>query len=326
MRILITYGSKHGGSKGIAECVAMTLAQAGHRVDVRTPERIDGVGGYDAAIIGAGLYAGRWVRSARRFVERHDLELRRMPVWMFSSGPLDHSAREKAIPPTPAIARLIKRVGARGHATFGGRLEVDSKGFIARALVEQGHAGDFRDMAAISSWARAVAGELNGLTVAPTALQPAAVRPLRRALVGLCGFTGVTAVAGGMQLMLQPHGAALTPTTMLDGTPFTSLFVPGLLLAGVVGLTNLVAGTLVFRRHRAGDLAALAAGLALTTWIVVQVSLIGAGHWLQALYLAVGLATIGGAGWLARLRRGVLWQRSAQPRPIRQVPAPAITS
>jgi menaquinone-dependent protoporphyrinogen oxidase len=328
MRILITSGSKHGGSQEIAQRVALTLAVAGHRVEVRSPGQVDGLDGYDAVIVGAGLYAGRWVRSARRFVERHESELRRVPVWMFSSGPLDDSARLEAIPPTAAVARLMKRVGARGHVTFGGRLAPDSKGFIARALVQQGHAGDFRDMAAISEWARGIAGELASMAPTRTAPQPAAVRPLRRALAGLCWFSGVTAVAGGVQLMLQPKGSELMSMATLAGTPFASFFVPGLLLAGIVGLANLVAGTLLVRRHRAGELATFGAGLSLTTWIVVQVLLIGGGQWLQALYFTLGLATMVGAGWLAHLRQGVLQQRehSVQPRPIRQVPTPAITS
>lgn len=328
MRILIVFGSRRGGSKGIAERIAVTLIEAGHHVDLRAGEQLDGLGGYDAAIVGAGLYAGRWVRSARRFVERHVAELRQMPVWMFSSGPLDDSASNATIAATAQVARLMTRIGARGHATFGGALPADSKGFIARALVQQGHAGDFRDMDAVTRWAREIAEQLASVTVMVTARPTAAERPVRLALVGLCWFTGVTAAIGGVPLTIHPHESM--PTTLLAGTPFADFLVPGLLLTGVVGLGNLLAGTLVLRRHRIGELAAVAAGVALTTWIVVQVLMIGASHWLQALYLTVGVITIAGAAWLDRRRRGSLRERQTatadQPRPIRQVPTPAITS
>ena len=326
MRILIAFGSKHGGSEGIAEHIAETLREAGHEVVVRPSERLDGVAGFDTAIVGAGLYAGRWVRSARRLIERNVPELRRMPVWMFSSGPLDDSARDAAIPPTSSVARLMKRIGARGHVTFGGRLAENSKGFIARALVEQGKAGDFRDLYVVAAWARGIASELERMPALELVSAPASrvERPLRLAIAGLCSFTGVTALIGGVPMVLAPDGGESMRLTMLEGSPFHSFLVPGLLLAGVVGLLNLIAGTLVLRRHAAGELAGVAAGVALTTWIVVQVLMLGPVHWLQALYAGIGLLTITGAAWLERLRHPRA--RRAQLRTIRQVPTPAITS
>ena len=99
MHILIAHGSKYGGTKGLANQIAATLREiGGHTVDVRRGFELDGLGGYDAVIVGGGLYAGRWHRHARRFVMRHVDELRCMPVWMFSSGPLDHSASERDLP------------------------------------------------------------------------------------------------------------------------------------------------------------------------------------------------------------------------------------
>lgn len=141
------------------------------------------------------------------------------------------------------------------------------------------------------------------------------MRALIVALVGLCWFTGLTAVAGGTGLMLSPEGSEwLPPLSLLEGTPFSSYFVPGLLLAGVVGLMNLAAGALVRRRHPLGELAALAAGVALTTWIVVQVLMLQAFHWLHALYLAVGLATIVVAAWLGARRRAARRQHEPAPK------------
>ena len=87
---------------------------------VRTPllalEGIDTVAGAGA------LYANRWHRDARRFVRRNTAALRELPVWLVSSGPLSDSAEHQEIPPTRQVAKLAKRVGARGHVTFGGRL------------------------------------------------------------------------------------------------------------------------------------------------------------------------------------------------------------
>jgi len=73
--------------------------------------------------------------------------LRHIPVWLFSSGPLDDSADHDAIAPTRDVAVLMERVGALGHATFGGRLSADAKGFPASAMARK-RSGDWRNPAA----------------------------------------------------------------------------------------------------------------------------------------------------------------------------------
>jgi len=54
----------------------------------------------------------------------------------------------------------MKRVNARGHVTFGGRLSPDAKGFPASAMAKK-HGGDWRDAAQVRQWARSVAAELS---------------------------------------------------------------------------------------------------------------------------------------------------------------------
>ncbi|MBZ4373666.1 flavodoxin domain-containing protein [Corallococcus interemptor] len=159
MRILITSGSKLGGTREIAGLLARVLRDEGFDAETTPPEAVDSVRAYDAVIVGGGLYANRWHRQARRFVHRHLHELRERPVWFFSSGPLDDSASRERIPPTHQVQALMEQVGARGHATFGGRLERDARGFIARSMARE-HSGDWRDPERIARWARSVAAEL----------------------------------------------------------------------------------------------------------------------------------------------------------------------
>lgn len=173
MRVLVTYGSKRGGTEGIARQVAETLRVEGLDVELRPPGEIDDVSAYDAVIVGGALYANRWFRLARRFVHRHAQKLRERPVWFFSSGPLDGTAEQSEIAPTSQVQALMKQVGARGHMTFGGRLEKDAKGFIAHAMART-HAGDWRDSGHIQRWARSVAAELRpGREGRPTPVEPA---------------------------------------------------------------------------------------------------------------------------------------------------------
>ncbi|WP_163993171.1 flavodoxin domain-containing protein [Pyxidicoccus caerfyrddinensis] len=159
MRVLVTYGSKRGGTEGIARQVVETLRAEGLDAELRPPGEIDDVSAYDAVIVGGALYANRWFRLARRFVHRHAQKLRERSVWFFSSGPLDDTAEQSEIAPTSQVQALMKQVGARGHMTFGGRLEKDAKGFIAHAMART-HAGDWRDSGHIQRWARSVAAEL----------------------------------------------------------------------------------------------------------------------------------------------------------------------
>lgn len=313
MKVLVAHGSRHGATAEIARAIADELGSSGHVVDLRDAGALDGLAAWDAAIVGGALYASFWPRRVRRFVAGHADELARMPVWLFSSGPLDDSANHTEIPPTRGVARLARAIAARGHRTFGGRLAADARGFIAAAMVRQGHAGDFRDMDAVRGWARAIAAELTALP--PPAARPPvpSIRRARRTLAALCTFTGVTALVGGVTLAGWPQGGGWGPfadTTVLRDTPFRDFLGPGLLLALLVAGPALVAAVLCGRRAPLAAPAAAVAGSAITIWIAVQASLLGMLHPLQVLYFVVGVTTLGLAVWMHVARRRAVRARA----------------
>ncbi|MET8471796.1 flavodoxin domain-containing protein [Streptomyces sp. NPDC006422] len=160
-RVLIVHATKNGSTAEIAEHIGEVLTKAACAVTVRpasdTRTRVDD---HDAVVIGGGLYAGRWHRNARGFARRNARALRGMPVWLFSSGPLDASAAERDIPAVPGVRRIADRIDARGHITFGGRLDENARGRMARMIVNSGKGGDFRDFAQITAWAEGIAREL----------------------------------------------------------------------------------------------------------------------------------------------------------------------
>ena len=164
MRVLVSFGSKRGGTEGLATMIGDALSEAGCDVAVRPARQAGELGGIDAVIVAGALYANRWHRDARRFVRRNAPALRELPVWLVSSGPLDDSAEKRDIPPTPQVAKLLHRVGARGHVTFGGRLEPDAKGFPAGAMAKK-RAGDWRSPAHVRRWVTAVVDELRRSTI-----------------------------------------------------------------------------------------------------------------------------------------------------------------
>jgi menaquinone-dependent protoporphyrinogen oxidase len=167
MRILVCYGSKRGGTAEIAGIIARTLAARGFQVDLHPASESESVDGYDAVVVGGALYMSRWHRDARRFVRRHTQQLRARPVWLFSSGPLDDSATWNEVPPVDQVQRLMARIGAQGHITFGGRLLPDAKGFIASKMACS-LAGDWRDPRIIRAWAEGMADALRAFERTPS--------------------------------------------------------------------------------------------------------------------------------------------------------------
>jgi menaquinone-dependent protoporphyrinogen oxidase len=159
MEVLIAFGSKRGGTSGLAEMIGEEFAAAGLQVAVKPAAEVKTLDGFDAVVVAGSLYAGRWHPDARRFVSRNAAGLRARPVWLVSSGPLDASATEGQIPPVRQVAAAMSSIGARGQATFGGRLEPTATGFPARAMAKT-HSGDWRDRAQVHEWAASVAAEL----------------------------------------------------------------------------------------------------------------------------------------------------------------------
>src|SRR4051794_18241415 len=129
--VLVAYGSRHGSTRGIAEIVGDELRRAGCFASVRPAHSVKDLVRYDAVVLGGAIYAGHWHTDARHFAHRFHDRLSVLPLWMFSSGPLDDSASDHEIPPVRAVEHMRVALGGRGHATFGGCLEPDVDGFIA---------------------------------------------------------------------------------------------------------------------------------------------------------------------------------------------------
>lgn len=287
-RVLVVFGSKRGGTEEIAREIADTLRANRLQVDVAPAATVTDVTPYHVVVIGGSLYMMRWNRDAKRFVRRHAVELRRRQVWMFSSGPLDASASTRALAPVPAVAAVMEEVGARGHATFGGRLEPDADGWIASAMAKS-HAGDWRDWQRIRDWARTIASAVD---------KPEPVKPVARPrgfgglLAGLCLLVGVAAIAGGVALVVRPDGSSIgLPPKLLASTPFTSFLIPGLILL-VIGLGSSIAAALVVRNTPRADGAAFLAGLVLFGWTVIQMGIVGIFTVLQLGCLIVAFAIV----------------------------------
>jgi menaquinone-dependent protoporphyrinogen oxidase len=160
MNVLVAVASRHGATLQIGEVIATSIRACGLPSELHRVEDLDSLDDYEAVVLGSGVYAGHWLRRARVFVDSFEAQLLQRPVWLFSSGPVGD-------PPPPLeapseVAGLVKRLGARGHRLFGGRIETDELGLAEKALVAlvRAPSGDYRPWTEISEWAEAIAAEL----------------------------------------------------------------------------------------------------------------------------------------------------------------------
>ena len=108
--------------------------------------------------------------------------------------------------------------------------------------------------------------------------------------VGLLGFLGIGALAGGIALASKPDGSVMQfPLSLLDGSPFTDYFIPGLILGGLFGVGSLAVAGLGVRGWHVAPFIAFAIGCAQMIWIVVELAVIKELSFLHPTMFAVGL-------------------------------------
>jgi menaquinone-dependent protoporphyrinogen oxidase len=222
MRVLVTWGTKRGGTEGIGRMIGEVLRGEGFDVTTVAASDVNDLAAYDAAIVGGALYLNRWHRSARRLVVQNAAALRRIPVWLFSSGPLDDSADREEIPPTAQVSVLLDRIGARGHETFGGRLTPDAKGVPAAALART-RSGDWRNPDRIRAWAVELARAIP--LARPRAAIDSPARSVRRLVAhAALGWVLFAGIVGGL---LDVTSLAVAKALLVIAAPalFTAIAV-----------------------------------------------------------------------------------------------------
>ncbi|GAA4987962.1 flavodoxin domain-containing protein [Actinopolymorpha pittospori] len=169
MVVLMGYASRHGSTRAIADRIAASLDEYGNLVEVHAIADAPDPGGYDAVVLGSGIYGGAWSPDAVRFVRRHVDALTRRPVWLFSVG-LGPAAADQGF----RLAGLMERQGTkilggfsgilrpREHRVFAGVIQAGHLSRTQRLAfrVVRGRYGDFRDGKELDAWADDIAREL----------------------------------------------------------------------------------------------------------------------------------------------------------------------
>ena len=183
MSILVAYASRYGSTRGIAERIAAKLGEAGQTAELRRAQAVGDLAGYDAFVIGSGVYNAHWLKESAELVRRNRGLLAERPVWLFSSGPLgttaeDARGRDLRVAAEPKeLAEFKEAIDPRDHRVFLGAL-VSSKLEFAHRMIRKLPAaraalpdGDFRDWKDIEVWAEGIAHELAPEPTAAAALE-----------------------------------------------------------------------------------------------------------------------------------------------------------
>ncbi len=105
----------------------------------------------------------------------------------------------------------------------------------------------------------------------------------------LHAFIAINAFGGGAYGMMGPKEL---PVEWLEGSPFSSFFIPSLVLFVVVGGSHAMAAFWVMKRNPSAYKAALIAGSVLLIWIMAQVAIIGFVSFLQPMMAGLSVVVI----------------------------------
>ncbi|HWQ84891.1 MAG TPA: flavodoxin domain-containing protein [Anaerolineales bacterium] len=174
MTILVTYASRNGATREIAERIGGVLRRAGLEVDVAPVDTIRSLSPYQAVILGSAIYIGKWQKDATVFLQENAQALADRPTWLFASGPTGLgdpvSLVEGKILPAN-LEPLVERIHPRAVAIFHGCIAPEKISFIEKSVIKGMHKpfGDFRDWEMIETWAAMVAAQLAAQSAAQAA-------------------------------------------------------------------------------------------------------------------------------------------------------------
>lgn len=163
--VLVTYASKHGATREIAERIAKVLTEKGVTCTSLPAERVDDVATYDAVVAGSAVYIGKMRKEMRRFLAANENVLNAKPLWLFVSGPTkkgdDPGDLDGWHRPTP-IKELVDRLPARARTVFAGALSLDKMGGLEKWMMSKMKEPleDAREWDKIEAWAGGIAKEL----------------------------------------------------------------------------------------------------------------------------------------------------------------------
>ncbi len=165
-KILVTYASKYGATREIAEKIGAVLGQAGLQADVLPVDGVRDMAPYQAIVLGSAVYIGKWQKEAEKFLQANEKTLAERPVWLFSSGPSGEGDPIKLVEGwrlPAALQPVVDRIRPRDVTVFHGNIDLNKinvmEKFAVKNIVKKPF-GDYRDWDMIATWASTIAAAL----------------------------------------------------------------------------------------------------------------------------------------------------------------------
>ncbi|MCG8569992.1 MAG: flavodoxin domain-containing protein [Spirochaetes bacterium] len=158
-KILITYLSKTGSTKEVAEEISKVLNENQLETDVIELTTVSSLADYSAVIIGAPINGMKWLSEAEEFVEKNKDVLNSLPTAYYFLSIIRNNGRkffskliEKSLDRVSSIVKPIK-IGK-----FGGYSSSPLPGFLRFLFgLKKDLPKDLRNWDEIKSWAKELA-------------------------------------------------------------------------------------------------------------------------------------------------------------------------
>lgn len=112
---------------------------------------------------------------------------------------------------------------------------------------------------------------------------------MKTLLLILVSIIGITATSSGLMMMSESGRQALNlQASLLEKTPFHSFVIPGIGLT-IIGAINLFAVFYNMHRHPKRYNWAMAGGILISGWIIIQMIMVQSFYWLHYAYLVAGI-------------------------------------
>lgn len=159
--ILVTYATRSGSTKGVAEAIARTLAESGLQVDVLPMQEVKSIAAYQAVVAGSAIQGQKWLPEAMQFLRTHRATLAQKPFAAFmvciTLSMKDADKWRDGLTQWMAPVRALAPVVSEG--LFAGELNFRKVPFSINALMMRvpvmmgiWKEGDHRDWQAIRAW------------------------------------------------------------------------------------------------------------------------------------------------------------------------------
>ncbi len=164
-KILVTYATCTGSTRGVAEAIGKTLAEGGAQVDVLPMQEVKDLAPYQAVVAGSAIQNKQWLPEAMQFIRAHQVELGRKPFAAFlvcmtlamRNGETYRPFVAEFLAPVRALVKPVS------EGLFAGVLDIrkvptlsDRLKFRLSVLFGVWSQGDHRDWDAIRAWAESL--------------------------------------------------------------------------------------------------------------------------------------------------------------------------